>query len=162
MQCLSFCILRMPRSKAKSMEIRLKCPKSRQNVHYVRVLDTHGLQRTYTANEAIYACMLIPYTQCIHNSLTSRVLQGLWKIGGCPPQGQNFAGAAPPHNFVLLAFFGGCPRIMTSASGVPSCNFCLRAHFACFCINECCRITLLEKARSSHLLQAISFVQPTN
>ena len=47
------------------MEIRLKCPKSRQNVHYVRVLDTHGLQRTYTANEAIYACIR-KYAYTVH------------------------------------------------------------------------------------------------
>ena len=44
-----------PETRPKSMEMRLKCPKLRQNLHYIRILDSHGFQRIYTANEAIYA-----------------------------------------------------------------------------------------------------------
>ena len=87
----------------------------------------------------------------------TRVLQGLWKIGGCPPQVQ------PPRNFVSVGFLRGLPTGNAKACGVPCCDFCPKAHFACFCIKFWCGSTVFaEKGRNQHLLQAKSFVQPTN
>ena len=81
------------------MEMRLKCPKLRQNLHYVRILDTHGFQRIYTANEAIYA-YIRRYAYTEYRTRNAYITALVIRVFVDAKQSRHFSFAQQPHSSV--------------------------------------------------------------